>query len=131
MFTWLKSISDARKSNMHRVGRKSIEEFHNLIESLGWSTRTCMKPEDYVYGVLGMFQLQIPRMTDPNEVWQYFLQELDKYMERMEIKGKDFYGYVITGISERAFNVDLWKAKNMSDVYKDLLTGTRRDNHVQ
>lgn len=78
-----------------------------------------MDPVDYVYGVLGMFHFKIPRMNDPNMVWQLFLSELDNYM--MDFKDKKFSWGRITGISDNAYQIDLLKAANMADVYNDLL----------
>ena len=41
-----------------------------------------MNPADYVYGVLDIFQIKIPRMTDANDVLQLLLTELDHYMRK-------------------------------------------------
>lgn len=78
-----------------------------------------MDPADYVYGVLGVFQFKIPRMNDPNAVWHYFLSELDNYMETTGMKNDKFSGKRITGINDNAYRIDLRKAKDMADVYKD------------
>lgn len=95
-------------------------DFFYLLRTLGASTRRCMDPADYVYGVLGIFQLKIPRMTDSGAVWQHFLTEFDKYMERMKNKEVGLEGTII-GISDRARKVNLLEAKDMSDVYNGFL----------
>lgn len=59
-------------------------------------------------------------MKDPKEVWQRFLIELDNYMVTNAIKNTPI-SWRITGITERAYAVDLRKAKHMADVYNDLL----------
>lgn len=76
-----------------------------------------MDPADYVYGVLGIFQMKIPRMADPNEVWKTFLAKLEEYL-------KNLYGNAISRprIIDRARHGDLRKARNMAHVYKGLLT---------
>ncbi|KAJ8654564.1 hypothetical protein O0I10_009746 [Lichtheimia ornata] len=117
---WLFDIFRARRSNNQRIkNKKNARIFYFLICSLGKSTRRCMDPVDYVYGVLGMFHFKIPRMTDPNTVWQLFLAELDNYM--MDFKDKKFSWGRITGISDNAYQIDVLKAKNMADLYNDLL----------
>lgn len=83
-----------------------------------------MDPVDYVYGLLGMFQIKIPRLSDPNEVWQTFLSELDDYMEDMkneQVLSEDNNKGKLVGINDDAKQVDLRKARNMADVYKDII----------
>lgn len=124
---WLFDIFRARRSNKQRIkNKKNARIFYYLIWSLGKSTRRCMDPVDYVYGVLGMFDIKIPRMTDPNAVWQLFLSELDDFM--MDFKSKKFSWGRITGISDHAYQVNVLKAKNMADLYKDLLVVVEDDN---
>ncbi|CDS06572.1 hypothetical protein LRAMOSA09100 [Lichtheimia ramosa] len=85
--------------------------FYNVIRSLSESPRQCMDPVDYVYGVLGMLQIKIPRMKDTNAVWQRFLTELDNCLELED--GHQFIDY--------AQGFDLRKAKTIGDVYRKLL----------
>lgn len=119
----LKDILGAKLSNKHRIGKKSASEFFSLIDSWGFSTRRCMDPVDYVYGVLGMLQLKISRDLDPDAVWKHFLYELGNYIEDMKDEEFQFIAsrVKIIGINDRAYNVNLQKAKYMHDVYKDLL----------
>ncbi|KAI7878254.1 hypothetical protein K492DRAFT_180001 [Lichtheimia hyalospora FSU 10163] len=113
---WLDEISHARRANTHRTGGKNAQEFCYLIASWGYSPRRCMNPVDYVYGVLGVFQFKIPRMTDPNAVWQRFLSEMDNYLEMAGMSNNTLYG---RKICDRAYQIDLRKARNMADVYGD------------
>ncbi|KAJ8652575.1 hypothetical protein O0I10_011780 [Lichtheimia ornata] len=119
LHAWFTEILHARKSNEHRTGKKRAQEFSYLVSSFSDSPRRCMDPADYVYGVLGVFQFKIPRMNDPNAVWHYFLSELDNYMETTGMKNDKFSGKRITGINDNAYRIDLRKAKDMADVYKD------------
>ena len=91
-----------------------------------------MDPVDYVYGILGLFQLKIPRMTDPNAVWKRFLLELQGYLSDIKNESfttRDLQGSIyvnsppkkILGIDERALQVNLLTARNMADVYKYLI----------
>ena len=66
-----------------------------------------MNPVDYVYGVLGMLRIKIPRMKDPNAVWQTFLRELYSY---------NFGNFEV---SNRVRQVNLQEVEHMGDVYKD------------
>lgn len=81
-----------------------------------------MDPVDYVYGVLGMLQLKIPRMSDPNAVWQRLMSELEKYIEAMEDNQIEVNGVhcKVIGFDDRAYLVDLREAVAMSDVYDKL-----------
>lgn len=112
-------IYQARTFSKQRIGKKSPSNIFFLICSLSASHRRCMDPVDYVYGVLGMFQFQIPRMSDPNAVWQRFLSELKKYIEAMEDDKFEFKNkrYKITASDSSAYQKDLREAEYMSDVY--------------
>ena len=100
--------------------------FYYLMLSLERSTRRCMDPVDYVYGVLGMLQIKIPRMTDPKKVWQRFLFELDEYLDMAAFKYKDIHDHdssiaKIIGIRKYAYSIDLTTVDCMGDVYGDIL----------
>ncbi|KAI7874564.1 hypothetical protein K492DRAFT_222136 [Lichtheimia hyalospora FSU 10163] len=90
LFDWLAEISYARAFKKHGVEMTPTYQFFTLIRSLSKSPRRCMDPVDYVYGVLGILQIKIPRMTDPQKVWQHFLYELDDYMDMAGFKNKVF-----------------------------------------
>ncbi|KAJ8655970.1 hypothetical protein O0I10_008410 [Lichtheimia ornata] len=121
---WIREIAFARKSNKQRVGVKVPREFYNIIDALGKSQRHCYDPVDYVYGVLGMFEINIERMSDPVQVWRRFVSELDNYMEKNGFKIEETFDSMSSNsykISYRALQVNLLEVKNMTDVYKDLL----------
>ena len=104
----------------------SAYQFKYLISSLADSPRRCMDPVDYVYGVLGILQIKIPRMTNPKKLWKRFLSELDHYMDMAGFKNEDFqtpegYTLKIIGIGERAYSIDLMTVKCMGDVYEGIL----------
>ena len=122
----MKEISQARAFNKHDVKRNHAYQFVFLLGTLGESTRRCMDPVDYVYGVLGMLNIKIPRLTEPKAVWQRFLSELDHYMDMEDIKNKVFqitggYNVKTTGIKESAYEIDLREVKRMSNVYDNVL----------
>ncbi|CDS10608.1 hypothetical protein LRAMOSA11094 [Lichtheimia ramosa] len=120
---WFQEIRFANEYLERSKDRVEVDFFY-LIRTLGNSTRRCMDPADYVYGVLGIFQIKIPRMSDPSAVWQLFLSKFDDYMVKMKNKQVGLEG-TITGISERARQVNLLKAKDMRDVYANLLEMVR------
>lgn len=94
-----------------------MRELYTLFYILGKSSRRCMDPVDYVYGVLGVLQLDIPRTTDTDTVWQHFLSQLEKLIVRIKspLNPKKRSN---TTIDARAWNVDLKTAQSMADVYR-------------
>ncbi|KAI7875692.1 hypothetical protein K492DRAFT_182421 [Lichtheimia hyalospora FSU 10163] len=116
----------ARMFTKTRIRKNSAFELKVLMRTLGNSTRRCMNPVDYVYGVLGMLQIKIPRMKDPNAVWQYFLREFENYIDG-DIKRQFYILREIAVISYRAYQVNLQEVEHMGDVYKDFLTFTMDD----
>ncbi|CDS06557.1 hypothetical protein LRAMOSA09085 [Lichtheimia ramosa] len=104
-------IRSARQSNKHRIMGRSEIGLKYLIMSLHHSRRQCMDPVDYVYGVLGMLRIKIPRMKDPKAVWQRFLTELDNCMEKRKERR----------LIDHVHQVDLLQANHISDVYSKLL----------
>ncbi|KAJ8652885.1 hypothetical protein O0I10_011485 [Lichtheimia ornata] len=100
-----------RGTNSWRI---SADGLYALFLSFKQSSRQCMEPVDYVYGILGILRLDIPRMNDHHQVWKLFLSKLDTLMIDLNCtKWK---------ISNDAHQVDLLAVENMADVYKDLLT---------
>lgn len=106
----LYEISHARSSNLLRISG-SKDRFDSLIFSLMSSSRRCYDPADYVYGVLGMMQIKIPRKTDANEVWMHLLHELGNHGELYML------GFRCIG---REHEIDLRKAKTIGEVYSKL-----------
>ncbi|KAI7875164.1 hypothetical protein K492DRAFT_173695 [Lichtheimia hyalospora FSU 10163] len=121
VYVWLTTVSLARSFTKKRI-EKGTYSLSFLMYALGKSTRRCMNPVDYVYGILGMLQIKIPRMEDPSAVWQSFLCEFENYINGDIKEEVDSPFRNITGISDRAHQVNLQEVQHMSDVYKDFLT---------
>ncbi|KAJ8652905.1 hypothetical protein O0I10_011439 [Lichtheimia ornata] len=100
-----RDIDYARKSNVLRGA--TIESVQYVMLSLRNSKRRCYDPCDYIYGVLGMLQIKIPRMSDPNAVWKEFLSKLD-----------DLYAYESKKLVDYAGKFDLREAESIGDVYQ-------------
>ncbi|KAI7878412.1 hypothetical protein K492DRAFT_196881 [Lichtheimia hyalospora FSU 10163] len=122
------AFKELRFSRGLEMDRKSsfldLSSLVNLFNLLGQSSRQCMDPVDYVYGVLGLLRIRIPRMTYPKAVWQLFLYELEPVLNELLLnqfttsKG----GVVqLVGINEDAYQIDLLDARNMADVYRNFL----------
>lgn len=80
----------------------------STIRYLTTSSRKCMKPEDYVYGVLGVFRFKLPRGIEPNKLWQLFVSRV----EAIEVASL---------VNANAREFDLLTARDMADVYQALL----------
>ncbi|KAJ8652602.1 hypothetical protein O0I10_011748 [Lichtheimia ornata] len=112
--TCVEEISTCRQLNSHRVSLPSDSWiWPELFDTFGKSSRQCMDPVDYVFGMFGMCPLDIPRMADPNAVWQLFLAKLEDLLANDDSPR--------TRISDRARHFDLAAAQNMADVYQGLL----------
>lgn len=83
------------------------------------SSRKCYMPEDYVYGVLGLLSLDIPRMQDPQRVWETFIQKLEGLL--IELSEDYYQGLSYFSITEKAKTFQLAEAKDMADVYSGLV----------
>ncbi|KAI7875786.1 hypothetical protein K492DRAFT_28055 [Lichtheimia hyalospora FSU 10163] len=79
------------------------------------SSRRCYMPEDYVYGIIGLLSLDIPRMQDPQLVWEAFLQELESLL--IQLSEDESQGLTYFSISKKAKTFQLCDAKDMADVY--------------
>ncbi|CDS06490.1 hypothetical protein LRAMOSA09018 [Lichtheimia ramosa] len=107
-----------------RDERISLWTLNHLFKAFERSSRQCMDPLDYVYGVLGVLQFNIPRMADPNQVWHCFFDELEHFItdvkRRSMIDQRDEL-FAAIGINQDRKDFDLKSAQCMSDVYKGLL----------
>ncbi|KAJ8652918.1 hypothetical protein O0I10_011452 [Lichtheimia ornata] len=108
---YLSGIEDARRAGKGRF-RSNWGSFYHMIYSLSDSTRRCYDPCDYVYGVLGMLQIKIPRMEDPNEVWRCLLNELDRHPVDIT--------FAPVKCIDRADEIDLLKVRAIGEVYRKL-----------
>ncbi|KAI7874565.1 hypothetical protein K492DRAFT_183774 [Lichtheimia hyalospora FSU 10163] len=123
---WMLEIFYSRDLEKRGVEMMSAYQFCNLISSLKGSPRRCMDTVDYVYGILGMLQIKIPRMADPKKVWQRFLSEIDGYMDSAGIKNEVFKNPAgskvkIIGIRKYAYRIDLTTVDCLGDVYGNIL----------
>ncbi|KAJ8652908.1 hypothetical protein O0I10_011442 [Lichtheimia ornata] len=110
VYTYLQDVVQAKLSNVSRIGRKNANFVGDIMDSLKESNRRCYDPCDYVYGVLGMMQIKIPRMEDPNAVWRHFLSELDDLYPLS--RGRRWI--------DHADEIDLRQVESISEVYAKL-----------
>ncbi|KAI9314535.1 hypothetical protein BX666DRAFT_1967612 [Dichotomocladium elegans] len=75
-----------------------------MLNSFGTSQRVALFPVDYVYGVLGILDIDLPRFEDPNKVWKIFSKKLQEKYPDVHVPS----------------NVNLGEAKRMQDVYGQL-----------
>ncbi|KAI7883030.1 hypothetical protein K492DRAFT_54604 [Lichtheimia hyalospora FSU 10163] len=126
LFYWFLEVSSSRAFRKSGGVMAPAYEVFSMFISLQGSTRRCMDPVDYVYGVLGILQLKIPRMADPKKVWQCFLTELDDYMDMAGFKNREIQRpngskVKIIGIRKYAYETDLTTAECMGDVFRYIL----------
>lgn len=119
-----KELRASRQFNMD-LHCMDLGSLVTLLQVFGQSSRECKYAAHYVYGVLGMFQLDIPpTITDPNQVWQCFLQKFEHFISdlmRQSLSTNHMDAIPLVTISDRARQFDLSTAQNMADVYRDLL----------
>ncbi|KAJ8652919.1 hypothetical protein O0I10_011453 [Lichtheimia ornata] len=99
----------ARTCNAYHIYMTRSEILYNTMVPLMLSERRCYDPCDYVYGVLGMLRIKIPRMTDPNDVWRHFLSKLDDLAPLDSGRWMDY-----------ADEIDLRKVENIGVIYSKL-----------
>ncbi|KAJ8659522.1 hypothetical protein O0I10_004887 [Lichtheimia ornata] len=54
----------------------------SVLLHLAKSERSCYFAEDYVYGVLGILGLDIPRLNDIEDIWDRFLFSFQRFVEK-------------------------------------------------
>ncbi|KAI9312501.1 hypothetical protein BX666DRAFT_2031227 [Dichotomocladium elegans] len=72
------------------------------LARFGEMPRVCTDPCDYIYGVAGLLDLDIPRVYDHRKVWAAFIAAVQERVPEIDIP----------------LSYDLSKAKSMQDVYK-------------
>lgn len=82
-----------------------------MIDGFKTSSRRCTKPEDYVYGVLGVFQFELPRGIKHNELWQLFISKVENASKHCQW----------IQVSPHAREFDLLTAQDMAHVFQALL----------
>lgn len=78
------------------------------------STRTCTDPVDFVYGVIGLLDIGLPRMNNANEVWRAFQRKF----RDMRVQQLDLHFYAIC---KSAAPFDLSQADSMKTVYSSFI----------
>ncbi|KAI9313967.1 hypothetical protein BX666DRAFT_1975265 [Dichotomocladium elegans] len=78
-----------------------LDAYPRLIRTLALERRRCLDPRDYVYGVAGVLCIDVPKLEDPCEVWNAFLDALHERSPRITLPR----------------NVDLQEATCLSEVF--------------
>ncbi|CDH54977.1 predicted protein [Lichtheimia corymbifera JMRC:FSU:9682] len=104
----ISDIYSAKQYNESHILREN-DDPSDIMGSLRRSKRRCYDPCDYIYGVLGMTRIKIPRMTDPNAVWRHFLSELDDLLPLYDERWVD-----------HADEIDLQKVDNIGELHTKL-----------
>ncbi|KAJ8652702.1 hypothetical protein O0I10_011647 [Lichtheimia ornata] len=111
IYSILQGITCAKTSTSDRKGGDDFTaRFQLIMLSLRYSKRRCYDPADYVYGVLGMMQIKIPRVEDPNAAWSHLLSKLDDLLPLKYSRWVD-----------SADEFDLREAETIGDVYTKLV----------
>ncbi|KAI9316521.1 hypothetical protein BX666DRAFT_1951516 [Dichotomocladium elegans] len=74
-----------------------------ILNLFATSQRKALYPVDYVYGVLGVLDIDIPRLEDPKEIWEIFSNKIRENYPHVHVPE----------------NVDLGNATRMEDVFGD------------
>ncbi|KAI7875870.1 hypothetical protein K492DRAFT_220602 [Lichtheimia hyalospora FSU 10163] len=110
--------------NQNDGSSRVIPRLRNVFEALESSSRVCAFPVDYVYGVIGMLELDVPRLDHPQDVWKAFLHELRKLLARLTEQDEGCMWAKVA--KDETF--DLAKAKNLGHVYSGLVKFSRRNS---
>lgn len=102
------------------VGR--LYEISEIFVSLAGSSRTCLDPLDYVYGILGLLDIHIPRTDNADTLWRTFLSKLKDHLTQMVNDIKEDDVNVSFTLSESACDIKLAHAENVSEIYNGLLS---------
>ena len=108
--------------NQNDGSSRVIPRLRNVFEALESSSRVCAFPVDYVYGVIGMLELDVPRLDHPQDVWKAFLHELRKLLARLTEQDEGCMWAKV--VKDETF--DLANAKNLGHVYSGLVKFSRR-----
>ncbi|KAI7887153.1 hypothetical protein K492DRAFT_233032 [Lichtheimia hyalospora FSU 10163] len=98
-----------------------LDQIQDVFDSLSGSPRTCMDPLDYVYGILGLLNLDIPRIDNADGLWAIFLSKLEERLTQMVNDITEDVNVSFT-LSKSARDIKLIEAKHVSEVYNGLLT---------
>ncbi|KAI7878244.1 hypothetical protein K492DRAFT_179994 [Lichtheimia hyalospora FSU 10163] len=106
------TLTDLSDYNMVDIGYLT-----SFYQNLLYSTKLPME-------LAGIFQFDIPRKNDPDQVWQLFLTELENYLaDPQRVKISDAYESALASVftGDQARRCNLLTASNMGDVYQSLL----------
>ncbi|KAI9321757.1 hypothetical protein BX666DRAFT_1905326 [Dichotomocladium elegans] len=101
LFEMVASIGRVRGSQADMARSNRNETLKLYLNSFATSQRKALYPVDYVYGVLGILDIDIPPMDDPKQVWHMFSEKLRKRHPDIDVPE----------------HIDLSKATKMEDVY--------------
>ncbi|KAJ8651928.1 hypothetical protein O0I10_012499 [Lichtheimia ornata] len=108
--------------NNHRS--RVLPRLRNVFEALASSSRVCAVSVDYVYGVIGMLELDVPRLDHPQDVWKAFLSELRRLLAHLTEQDQGCMWAKV--VKDETF--DLANAENLGHVYTGLVKFSRRRN---
>ncbi|CDS06502.1 hypothetical protein LRAMOSA09030 [Lichtheimia ramosa] len=130
--TAFKELRYSRQFHKHHVyDMKDPRLLISLMDVFGRSSREALYETDYIYGVLGVLPLDMPRMNkyimEPNEGWRCFLSKLDNFLlecmrAQLTTTNMNQDAVRLVTINDEARNIDLKAARNMADVYRNLLS---------
>ena len=91
---------------------RAIECIH-ILSTFRQSSRRCTDQRDYIYGVLGLLGLHIPRIDDPVALWRLFLFEI-----QVMFSWTQYPPHSLLYNANPAFNIDT--ASCLGDIYTAL-----------
>ncbi|KAJ8652743.1 hypothetical protein O0I10_011625 [Lichtheimia ornata] len=113
-------VKDEVRSNASLGGHlEPLVIFFNHLRS---SKRSCYLAVDYVYGILGILGVDVPRQDNPDVVWKHFLAYLDHVVyETYGGNDMSFHDYSKIDVSEKARQFVLSEADNLGQVFDNVL----------
>lgn len=88
-------------------------ECMQILSTFRQSSRRSTDPRDYIYGVLGLLGLHIPRIDDPMALWRLFLFEI-----QIMFTWTQYPSHSLLYHANPTFNLDT--ASNLGDLYTAL-----------
>lgn len=98
-------------------------ECMQILSTFRQSSRRCTDPRDYIYGVLGLLGLHIPRIDDPMGLWRLFLFEIQIMFTWTQHPPHSLLFHV-----NPTFNLDT--ASNLGDLYTALFGSATLDTLI-
>ncbi|CDH58128.1 predicted protein [Lichtheimia corymbifera JMRC:FSU:9682] len=108
----------ATSDTIHHLSRPRDPEARavecmQILSTFKQSTRRCTDQRDYIYGVLGLLGLHIPRIDDPIALWRLFLFEI-----QIMFSWTQHPPHSLLYHANPSFNLDT--ASNLGDIYTAL-----------